>query len=329
MAPQGIEGGTSPAAEGLIEDQFDAASEGQVIMTRIDERSHSKAARWAAFAALLLLGTAMGGGAAVADTAIVQQDGTPIFATPTGHVVTRVDTGFELTVLARRGEWLEVTSPQLGSSGAFWVPAQSVGTIVATPAAPQFRIVGTDAAMTGPVEIVPTTSQAVIAPQFRIVEPTQSTALAVTAPVEVVPPAMQAGAIVPQFDNAEPMARNRTDVVVTTPSASAPAVAPQSNRTVSTRATPATRSTAVTAPATAAPAVSAPASNSVSISTGNVTPAVGNAVEAPATSNPSFGNPTPAFSGNPTPAFSSNPTTIGTQTNTAVTSGTRTTVTVR
>ena len=90
----------------------------------------------------------MGGGAAVADTAIVQQDGTPIFATPTGHVVTRVDTGFELTVLARRGEWLEVTSPQLGSSGAFWVPAQSVGTIVATPAAPQFRIVGTDAAMT-------------------------------------------------------------------------------------------------------------------------------------------------------------------------------------
>jgi DamX protein len=182
--------------------------------------------------------------------------------------------------------------------------------------------------MTGPVEIAPP-HRTVIAPQFRIVEPTQSTALAVAAPVEVVPPAMQAGAIVPQFDNAEPMARNRTDVVVTTPSASAPAVAPQSNRTVSTSATPATRSTAVTAPATAAPAVSAPASNSVSISTGNVTPAVGNAVEAPATSNPSFGNPTPAFSGNPTPAFSSNPTPIGTQTNTAVTSGTRTTVTVR
>lgn len=294
-----------------------------------DARSYSKTARWGALAVLLFAGTALGGQAASGNDVIVTQDNTPILSAPTGHVVTRVDSGFELTVLRARGQWLEVTSPQFGSSEGLWVPARRVSTIVTTPtvaATPQFRIVGTDVAATGSVPVV--------APQFRIVEPTQQTEVAISTPVEVVAPAAQTGMIMSQVETVEPVGNNRVDVVVTTPAVSArTAVTPQLQDRVLTTSAPSNHAVVVATPSTAAPAT-----NSISVSIENPTPVVGAVVQAPATTNPSFGNPTPAFSGNLTPAFSGNPTPpLGSQTTPSTTtvgtggvvlSGSRTTVTI-
>jgi hypothetical protein len=296
----------------------------------IDARAPSKTARRGAFAALLFAGTVLGGQAAFANDVIVTQDNTPVLNRPTGHVVTRVDSGFEMTVLRQRGQWLEVTSPQFGSSEGLWVPAARVGAIVATPTvavAPQFRIVGTDVAATGSVSVV--------TPQFRIVGPTQQTTVAVTTPVDVAAPVVQTGTIMSSVETVAPVGNNRVDVVVTTPAVSArTAVTPQLQGRALTTSTPSNRAAVVAAPSTAAPATT-----SVSVSIENTTPAVGAVVQAPATTNPSLGNPTPAFSGNLTPAFTGNPTppvsgqttpnstTVGTRG--VVVSGGRTTVTVR
>ncbi len=81
--------------------------------------------------ALLLTGIA-GSRMAAADMAVVRQDATPVVSKPGvgGHIHTRVDSGFLLTVLDRDGEWLRVASPELAFPGDLWVPAGRVGDIV-------------------------------------------------------------------------------------------------------------------------------------------------------------------------------------------------------
>ena len=124
-------------------------------MMRVRRRSVPGIAALFAAAAILALTAAAGIRPARADMAIVKRDATPIVSRPGvgGRILTRVNTGFTLTVLGREGEWLEVASPQLKLTGELWVPAARVGDIVATPtelapsepasattAAPQFRI---------------------------------------------------------------------------------------------------------------------------------------------------------------------------------------------
>lgn len=302
-------------------------------MTKIDERSGSKATRWAASAALLLLVTAFGPCTASAATTIVQQDHTPILSAPGtgGQILNRVDSGFELTVVGRAGDWLQVTSPQFEAAGPQWVAARRVGTIVTVPGefapsaatttgGPAFRIVGSAARTT----VISATEAAPAA--FRIVQPDARTDRVAATSVETVPTVLQSQVFVPEFRIVQPsgnVTSDRVDVVVTTP-APARSVAPGSEgRTIST-ATPSGRGVVVAAPAATEPAVSARApagSTSISISvertTGTLagTAAQSGGTSTTGTSASALGNPTPAFSGNPTPAlgnptpaFSSNPT---------------------
>jgi hypothetical protein len=322
-----------PRRERVNFNEVDVASEGQVTMTKIDERSGFRTARWAASAALMLLVTAFGPCTAGAATTIVQQDHTPILSAPGmgGQILTRVDAGFELTVLGRAGDWLEVTSSQFGTAGPQWVAARRVGTIVTAPGefapapatttgGPAFRIVGPTAGST-----VITTTEAAPA-EFRIVQPGARTDRVAATSVETAPTVLQTQVIVPEFRVVQPpgnVTSDRVDVVVTTP-APTRSVAPQSQgRTIST-ATPSGRGAVVAAPAAAEPAVSARAtagSTSISISvertTGTLagTAAQSGGTSTTGTSASALGNPTPAFSGNPTPAlgnptpaFSGNPT---------------------
>src|SRR5215467_135356 len=98
---------------------------------------NSTAMRIVLSTAALLAAVTVGGTAARADMAVVQQDNTPIASAPGvgGIIVSRVDAGAVLTVLGRDGEWLQVASPQLAVAGTLWVPAARVGEIVAMPVA--------------------------------------------------------------------------------------------------------------------------------------------------------------------------------------------------
>jgi hypothetical protein len=245
-------------------------------MTRVRRRSLPGIATLIAATAILTLAAPAGVHPARADTAIVQQDATPIVSRPGvgGRILTRVDTGFTLTVLGREGEWLEVASPQLKLTGELWVPAARVGDIVAAPAdltpsepasattaAPQFRITSN---MSGSMSALPLGTTTTAGPRNSggvSSAVTRSTSATVMRSTSV---------------NAAGSATTQAKVSATT---AAGDVTPPSDNP-----TPAPGNPTPTVDSSPTPAL------------GNPTPAVsGN-------STPALGNPTPAVSGNSTPA---------------------------
>jgi hypothetical protein len=228
-------------------------------------------------ATALLLAASVGGRAALADMAVVQQDNTPVASAPGvgGRILARVDAGVTLTVLGREGEWLQVTSPQLQDAGTLWVPAGRVGDIIAAPA----EMATAEAA---PV--------AAAVPQFRMT--TGSTGSATTTALGT-----DAAAGSKSSDGVSTSAARSTQANVSRVGTAAV----QSSGT----ATPSAGDPTPAVTGNPTPAMG----NSVTAVSGNPTPAMGNSVTAVSGNpTPAPGNPTPAVNGNPTPAVSGNPT---------------------
>lgn len=245
-------------------------------MARIEKRK-VRAGRLAIAAPLLALVCQP----ARADIAVVQQDATPVVSAPGigGRVLTRVDTGFTLTVLGREGDWLKVASPRLQLGGELWVPAERVGDIIATP--DEVGLSGNAAPMT-------------TAPQFRIIGRTH-------------------GMATPSPDAAVSIGSEGTsgDSRAATAAISSNAGGGTA-RATGTTTTPAAAAQATATPDNAVPATGNPTppggnavpaeGNPTPAATGNPTPAGGNATPALGNPTPALGNPTPA-GGNSTPAM--------------------------
>ncbi len=293
-------------------------------MARIEKRKARGTGairRSAAVTAVSLL--ALAGQPAHADTAIVRQDATPIVSAPGvgGRVLARVDAGFPLTVVGRKGEWLRVASPQLKLPGELWVPAARVGDIVADPddaalsddpssmaTGPQFRITN----MTDGMGTAPSGAAASIESRGSIggsADVTGSTS-SDDAALSNDPLSMEIG---PQF-----RITNMTDGMGTAPSGAAASIESRGSiggsvdvtRSTSSDAAGATvRATGAATRSTAAqatPDTTAPAESNPTPALGNPTPAAGNPTSAVGNPTQALGNPTPA-AGNPTSAVG-NPT---------------------
>lgn len=86
--------------------------------------------------------------AAMAADAFVQENHTPIVSKPGvgGKVLRWVDSGFPLTVVARKGEWLQVDAGRLKpATGEAWIPASRVGPVPPGAAGPALAAEGADA----------------------------------------------------------------------------------------------------------------------------------------------------------------------------------------
>jgi len=247
-------------------------------MMRVRRRSVPGIAALFAAAAILALTAAAGIRPARADMAIVKRDATPIVSRPGvgGRILTRVNTGFTLTVLGREGEWLEVASPQLKLTGELWVPAARVGDIVATP---------TELAPSEPA------SATTAAPQFRITSDTSDSKSALSLGTAATAGPRNSGGV------SAAVTRSTSATVTRSTSVSAAGSA-TTQATVS--ATPAAGD--VTPPSdnpTPAPGNPTPTvDSSPTPALGNPTPAVsGNATPAPGNPTPAMGNTVSGFSG--------------------------------
>jgi len=246
-------------------------------------------------AAALLAAATVGGRAALADMAVVQQDNTPVASAPGvgGVIVSRVDAGVALTVLGRDGEWLQVASPQLAIAGTLWVPAARVGEIVATPVA------------LAPAEAA-TTQTAV--PQFRIIDASVESGATESQSDAASPSVKAAGGTAPAETRSRQAnaAASAGATLQSTGAATgtAGAATSTSGHTVfgENNPTPALGGASV-GPVTnnSTPAVSGASTSAV---TGNTTPSVGNSTPAVSgNSTPAIGNQNPAVTGNTTPAM--------------------------
>jgi len=251
--------------------------------------------RLAAAIAALPLGAAV----AHADIAVVQQDRTPIVSAPGvgGRILTRVDSGFTLTVVGRDGDWLRVESPQLNLAGALWVPAERVGDIIAAPAEatlaesvstmaakPQFRITSAvtgDATSSAGVPVLSRGSTGVSAAASRTASlgttgTTRATGGATTAAATTAGVTDEGNPTTPVGNSGQPLGNPTTPVG-------------NSGQPLGNPTAPVGNS-------------GQPLGNPTTAVSGNPTTAMDNPTPALGSPVASFGNPTPAL-GNPTPAM--------------------------